>query len=34
MRDFKELFIAERIVEESKDNDPKGRVKDLKFKVE
>ncbi len=34
MRDFKELFIVERIVEESRDNDPKGRVKDLKFKVE
>ena len=34
MRDFRELFIVERIVEEARENDPKGRVKDLKFKVE
>ena len=34
MRDFRELFIVERIVEEARETDPKGRVKNLKFKVE
>ena len=33
MRDFKDLYIVERIVSEARSNDPKGPVKDLKFKV-